>query len=94
MTITAAAVLLARSGRERLLAGILGAAFVLAFGAVITFEEWHYSSDVLAGLCLALAWVTGLRVALYGRSYAPTSGAPAGRARPSKSSPGENSGSA
>lgn len=65
MAITAAAVLLARSRRERLLALVLGAAFVLAFGAIITFEEWHYSSDVLAGWCLALAWVTALRLALY-----------------------------
>lgn len=94
MAISAAAVLLGRSRREQLLAGILGAAFVLVFGAVITFEEWHYSSDVLAGWCLALAWVAGLRVALYGRSYAPASGAPAGRTSPSKSPPGENSGSA
>lgn len=65
MALTAAAVLLARSRRERLFAVIVGAAFVLAFGAVITFEEWHYSSDVLAGWCLALAWVIGLRLLLY-----------------------------
>jgi membrane-associated phospholipid phosphatase len=93
MAITAAAVLLARSNRERRLVALAGAVFVLAFGAVITFEEWHYSSDVLAGWCLALAWVAGLRLAIY-RSYAPASGALCGRARPSKSPPGENSGSA
>jgi membrane-associated phospholipid phosphatase len=65
MAITAAAVLLARSNRERRLLALGGAVFVLAFGAVITFEEWHYSSDVLAGWCLALAWVAGVRLALY-----------------------------
>jgi undecaprenyl-diphosphatase len=65
MAITAAAVLLARSRRERRLAAIVGAAFVVIFGGVITFEEWHYASDVLAGWCLALAWVAGLRLALY-----------------------------
>jgi membrane-associated phospholipid phosphatase len=65
MAITAAAVLLARSGREQRLAAIVGATLVVIFGAVITFEEWHYASDVLAGWCLALAWVAGLRLALY-----------------------------
>jgi undecaprenyl-diphosphatase len=65
MAIAATAVLLARSRRETRLAVVLGALFVLVFGAVITFEEWHYSSDVLAGWCLALAWVAALRVALY-----------------------------
>lgn len=65
MALAAAAVSLARSKRERRLALALGALFVLVYGAVITFEEWHYSSDVLAGWCLAAGWVAGLRLVLY-----------------------------
>jgi membrane-associated phospholipid phosphatase len=65
MALAAAAVFFARSAGERRLAVALGAVFVLVYGAVITFEEWHYSSDVLAGWCLALSWVVGLRLVLY-----------------------------
>jgi membrane-associated phospholipid phosphatase len=93
MALTAAVVLLARGPRERRLAVVAGGLFVVAYGALITFEEWHYASDVLAGWCLALAWVAAVRLVLY-RSYAPASGALWGRARPSKSPPGENSGRA
>lgn len=64
MALAAAAVLLAPAQWRRL-ALVLGGLFVLGFGAVIVWEEWHYSSDVLAGWLLALAWVLGLRFALY-----------------------------
>jgi membrane-associated phospholipid phosphatase len=37
-----------------------GAAVVVVFCAAIAWEEWHYPSDILAGWCLALAWVGAL----------------------------------
>jgi undecaprenyl-diphosphatase len=91
MAISAAAVLLASTPRARRLAASGGAAFVLAYSAVITWEEWHYPSDILAGWCLALGWVALLaRVLGAQRSVAAESGAgPWGRLRPSKSAAGE-----
>ena len=64
MATAAAVVLLAGSVRLRWLLALAGAVLVLAYGAVITWEEWHYPSDVLAGWCLALGWVTALWLAL------------------------------
>jgi membrane-associated phospholipid phosphatase len=90
--VAAAAALLVSSPRARALVALGGAAFVLAYSAVITWEEWHYASDVLAGWCLALAWTALLGsvflrgVACQDRSVAAVSGAgPWGRLRPSKS---------
>jgi membrane-associated phospholipid phosphatase len=37
-----------------------GGALVLANGVVIVFLWWHHPSDVLAGWCVALAWVSTL----------------------------------
>jgi undecaprenyl-diphosphatase len=37
-----------------------GAAFVFAFGAAIVILRWHYPSDVIAGWCVALVWVSAL----------------------------------
>lgn len=37
-----------------------GGAVVLIFCAAIAWEEWHYPSDIVAGWCLALAWVGAL----------------------------------
>jgi membrane-associated phospholipid phosphatase len=37
-----------------------GGAVVLVFCAAIAWEEWHYPSDIVAGWCLALAWVGAL----------------------------------
>ena len=88
--VAVAAVLLAGSPRARGLVAAAGAVLVLAYSAVITWEEWHYASDVIAGWCLALAWVGLLGSVLLrdrqGRSVAAVSGAgPWGRLRPSKS---------
>jgi membrane-associated phospholipid phosphatase len=88
VAVVAATALLVSSPRPRALVAIGGAVFVLAYSAVITWEEWHYASDVVAGWCLALA-VVGLLGSLLlrqGRSVAAVSGAgPWGRLRPSKS---------
>jgi membrane-associated phospholipid phosphatase len=42
--------------RRRLAVGV-AAAFVLGYGLAIVYLGWHYPSDVVAGWCLAVAWV-------------------------------------
>jgi membrane-associated phospholipid phosphatase len=59
MANAAALVLVAGSSRERTVLAVVGAGLVALLGALISFEEWHYASDVLGGWCLALAWVVG-----------------------------------
>jgi membrane-associated phospholipid phosphatase len=66
----AAVVLLAWPTRWRLAVAIVAAAFVAVVGLALVYNGWHWPSDVLAGWCLALAWVALLWLAL----------APAGRA--------------
>lgn len=56
MATAVALVLLAPSVRARLLAAVVAGAFVVAYGGIVVYEEWHYASDVLAAWCLALAW--------------------------------------
>ena len=53
-------VLLTHKGTARRLVLAVAAMFVLGFAWVIIWEEWHYPSDVVAGWCLALAWVGAL----------------------------------
>ena len=60
MTIVAAVALLAWPTRARWLVLVGGAALVCAFGAAIVILRWHYPSDVLAGWCVALVWVSAL----------------------------------
>lgn len=43
--------------RYRLWVAGAGALGVLLYSAVITWEEWHYSTDVLGGWALAIGWV-------------------------------------
>jgi membrane-associated phospholipid phosphatase len=57
MAIAACVVILAPSGRWRWLAGTLGAALILAVGVAVIADSGHWPSDVVAGWCLALAWV-------------------------------------
>lgn len=64
MATVAAVVLLASRLRWQKPALLVGAVFVAGLGAVIAWEEWHYPSDIVAGWCLALAWATGLWLAL------------------------------
>jgi membrane-associated phospholipid phosphatase len=60
MATAVALVLLAPSVRARLVTAVLGGAFILAYGGIVVYEEWHYASDVLAAWCLALAWATAV----------------------------------
>jgi membrane-associated phospholipid phosphatase len=61
---TLAAIVLLAEARERRPLAIASGAFMLAYAAIIVWEEWHYASDVIAGWCLALAWASGLWLAL------------------------------
>jgi membrane-associated phospholipid phosphatase len=76
MAALAAAVLLLPTRRRLLLAA--GGAVVFVFCALIAWEEWHYPSDIVAGWCLALAWVG----ALYALLRSPSSGRPVRTGRP------------
>jgi membrane-associated phospholipid phosphatase len=67
-----AAVLLAWPTRLRRPVAIVGAAFVAVVGIALVYNGWHWPSDVIAGWCLALAWL-----ALLWQALAPA-GRPAG----------------
>jgi membrane-associated phospholipid phosphatase len=60
MSIAACVVVFVRPGRWRWLAAALGAVLVLAVGIAVISDSGHWPSDVLAGWCLALAWVAVL----------------------------------
>jgi undecaprenyl-diphosphatase len=66
MAIAAGVVAVLARGRWRWLAGAAGAVLVLAVGVAVIADSGHWPSDVLAGWCLALAWVAALS-ALAGR---------------------------
>lgn len=46
--------------RRRALLVLLAGLAVAANGLALVFLLWHYPSDVVAGWCVAIAWVTGL----------------------------------
>jgi undecaprenyl-diphosphatase len=60
MTIVAVLAVLAWPTRARWLVVLGGAGFVIAFGAAIVDLRWHYPSDVIAGWCVAVVWVSAL----------------------------------
>jgi membrane-associated phospholipid phosphatase len=69
-----AAIALTSSDRRRGFVLAFGVPFVIAYGAALVYQWWHYPSDVVAGWCVALAWVTGLWLALRptsGGTYSP-----------------------
>src|SRR5213592_2510755 len=43
---------------------VVGLPLVVAVGVVLVYAWWHYPSDVVAGWCFALAWVTALWLVL------------------------------
>ncbi len=43
---------------------VAGAAVVLLVGTGVVYHEWHWISDVLAGWCLAIAWLGCVWLAL------------------------------
>jgi membrane-associated phospholipid phosphatase len=63
---TVIALTLLAAGRRRRVVAAVGLTIGVAYCAVLTFEQWHYPSDVLAGWCLALAWVAALWLVLFG----------------------------
>jgi membrane-associated phospholipid phosphatase len=68
MAACAAAVALALPSRVRWLVVAAGVVVAGLVGFAIAFLEWHYVSDVVAGWCLGLAWVTALWLALRTRT--------------------------
>lgn len=62
LAVVAALFLLLSASRWRRLVAF-GGALVPAYGLALVFLLWHYPSDVVAGWCFALAWVTGAWVA-------------------------------
>jgi undecaprenyl-diphosphatase len=64
MAALAGIVVLIASRHWRWLAGALGALVVVAVGIAAVADSGHWPSDVLAGWCLALAWVFVLTAAV------------------------------
>ena len=52
-----AALLVTSPARLRPMVAAVGVPFVLGYGTLLVNLDWHYPTDVLAGWCLALAWV-------------------------------------
>jgi membrane-associated phospholipid phosphatase len=72
MAAAAAVVLLAWPTRWRWPIAIVGSGVVAVLGLALVYNGWHWPSDVLAGWCVALAWVAVLWYAV-----SPTAAAPA-----------------
>ena len=73
MAIVVALSFIAWPTRARWLVALGGTGFALAFGAAIVDLGWHYPSDVLAGWCIALAWVSGIWLVARVRAPKPRS---------------------
>jgi membrane-associated phospholipid phosphatase len=58
------AIVLTSSPPWRRRALTVGVPMVVAYGVVLVYQFWHYPSDVVAGWCIAVAWMTALWLAL------------------------------
>jgi undecaprenyl-diphosphatase len=68
MAACAALLALARRGPARMIVALLGAGGTLAAGLSVVYLDWHYPSDVLAGWCIAVAWVSALWLSVLARA--------------------------
>ena len=59
------ALALTSSPRWRRRALIIGVPLLVAYGVGLVYAWWHYPFDVVAGWCIALAWVTGMWLAFH-----------------------------
>jgi membrane-associated phospholipid phosphatase len=78
MAVLAAVVLVSGTRGRRLILGLVGGCFVIAYGASVVYLRWHYPSDVLAGWSVSLAWVSGIWLAFRGPSLSASGAAAAG----------------
>jgi undecaprenyl-diphosphatase len=62
-TVAAFALIATPRFRRHVLA--LGVPLVLALGVPLVYAWWHYPSDILAGWCFGIAWVSALWLVLY-----------------------------
>jgi len=59
----AAAIFIASSPRWRRRVLAVAVPVLVAYGALLVYAWWHYPTDVLAGWCIGVAWVTALWLA-------------------------------
>jgi undecaprenyl-diphosphatase len=71
MAFVAALVIIAWPTRGRWPMLVLGGAFVALIGLTRLYLGVHFPSDVLAGWCASLAWVTGVDFILRARRFSP-----------------------
>lgn len=57
---------------------VIGAAIVLLYSTALVYLSWHYPSDVVAGWCISLAWVTFLGLVIRPRPALDPGGQPQG----------------
>ena len=67
LAVAAAAVVLVKPGPLRWTVAAVGGAVALALGVAVVYLQWHHASDVVAGWCAALAWVSALWWLLFAR---------------------------
>ena len=62
MALVAGIVAVVEPGRWRLLVTLLGGLFLVAVGLAVITDGGHWPSDVIAGWCVAILWIIGLRL--------------------------------
>jgi hypothetical protein len=64
MAAVAALMFLAGSGRRRAIITTIGALFLVGYGFSLVYLGWSNPSYVVAGWCVSVAWVSGVRLAI------------------------------